>query len=104
MTANYDPTGTIDLLSKVLADSPKLTGAACIGHHELFDAKSPDETPETVEDRHERAAALCWQCPALDDCTEWASSLSRSARPAGLVATRAPRPGPRPGRPKSAAS
>jgi hypothetical protein len=55
---NTDPVdhdGTIKLLSKILADLPRLPGAACIGRHEWFDRT--------------QAARLCATCPAIRHCT-----------------------------------
>jgi hypothetical protein len=72
---NTDPVdhdGTIELLSKILADTVRLTGAACIGRHELF-----GQTPGNGGHQHQRqeqirraeAARLCAGCPAIQHCT-----------------------------------
>jgi Transcription factor WhiB len=59
--------------------TPKLTDAACRGRHELFDNSD-----------HTQALALCQQCPALHDCTQWLAGLPRSRRPHGVVAGQPP--------------
>ncbi|MGH3897571.1 MAG: hypothetical protein ACRDTA_04825 [Pseudonocardiaceae bacterium] len=40
-----DRDGTIKLLAVILADLPKLDGAACRGRHELFDPMSASPRP-----------------------------------------------------------
>ena len=49
-----DPDGTIKLLSAILAGTPRLDGAACVGHHQLY-----DEIPRSgqLDQRRERDEA-----------------------------------------------
>jgi hypothetical protein len=66
-----DREASIKLLSTILADTVRLTGAACIGRHELF-----DRTPGNGGHQHQRqeqirraeAARLCATCPAIRHC------------------------------------
>jgi hypothetical protein len=64
-----DPTGTVALLSKLLRGIPKLPGAMCRNHRELFDSADPDDTAAAVE--------ICRSCPSLDACRTWASQQCR---------------------------
>ena len=66
--------GVIGLLQQIFTDLPKLTGAACIGQHQLFDERGPGESTEAATERHARAIALCQQCPALDACAAFAAT------------------------------
>jgi hypothetical protein len=70
----------LDELLAAMGSAPKLTGAACRGHHELFDNG----------DHQAQALALCRECPALHDCTQWLAGLPRSRRPHGVVAGQLP--------------
>ncbi|MEZ0363382.1 WhiB family transcriptional regulator [Mycobacterium sp. pUA109] len=71
------------LLAKILADTPKLDGAACVDNADVFDADDGD---------WELAVAICRSCPALTDCGDWADGLRASDRPAGVVAGQVNRP------------
>ena len=56
----------IDLLQLVLSPTIALSGAACQGRPELFDA---DAKPE----QHAEAIEICTTiCPVADQCSEWA--------------------------------
>ncbi|MBY4570383.1 hypothetical protein ACN95_10175 [Gordonia sihwensis] len=68
MTAHLDPTATIDLLKRILTGLPKLEGARCVGHHELFDARGADEDRDEAVKRHMTAVSLCHRCPVIDAC------------------------------------
>ncbi len=55
------------LLTAILADQPRLVGAACCGRHELFD---PIRRNEPGFQRHEQtrrteAARICAGCPGV---------------------------------------
>lgn len=78
--------------------APALPGARCRGRHHLFDARGPDEPPETAAARHRQAIGLCCLCPSLADCTAWVDGLTPSKRPVGVVAGQItqPRPASRP--------
>ncbi|WOC12578.1 transcriptional regulator [Gordonia sp. MP11Mi] len=101
---DYDPGGCERLLARMLWESPKLTGAACTRDPRLFDSRDPDESVDAAADRHEQAVALCWQCPALTACREYADSLSSYRRVDGVIAARAPARMQTAGRPRKKAS
>ncbi|WP_179273883.1 transcriptional regulator [Rhodococcoides fascians] len=65
-------------LTAILTDTPRLDGAACIGHGALFDPPGDGELRDAVDTRHRAAARLCWTCPALDACRDWATGESSS--------------------------
>jgi WhiB family redox-sensing transcriptional regulator len=61
-----------------LAHLPRLPGAACVQHRDIFDA---------ARDAHGRdcatrntAAGICADCPALAACRSWLHSLAPGAR------------------------
>ncbi len=89
-------------LLEAISAAPQLDGAQCIGMHEAFDPRHPDETMEDAAYRHETGLHLCRTCPALADCQVWFLGLKPSRRPRGVVAGRINEP--RPGRPKVSAS
>ncbi|MGD3151940.1 hypothetical protein [Tsukamurella tyrosinosolvens] len=97
--------GTVDLLGAMLADTPKLAGAACIGRAGLFDPQAPNEHRDDLAYRHRSAAEVCrTECPALAECSVWLDSFEgaragRRGRPSGVLAGRIPQPGPTRGRP-----
>lgn len=70
-TASMDADATLALLTAILTDTVRLTGAACIGQHELF-----DPVPGNGGHQHQRqerirraeAARLCARCPAIRHC------------------------------------
>lgn len=68
----------VTLVGRILAGVPVLDGAACIDRHELFDPAEPDEDRADAAYRHEAAAAICTSCPALAQCRDWSSTVSRS--------------------------
>lgn len=90
--ARFDPEGAIRLLASMLAGAPKLSDAACIGQHTLFDDRRGDEDAEDAETRHAAAAATCCRCPALDACTAWTARLRGRHRPDGVIAAQLPKP------------
>lgn len=66
-----DPDAALDLLKEILAGVPRLTGAACVGRHELFDPV-PDKGHRyrlREQIRRAEAARLCAGCPAIRHCT-----------------------------------
>lgn len=74
-----------DLLAE-LAVAPRLDGALCRGHSELFDpAERGDDTSDTAE-RLAYAVRVCRHCPALDACRRWFDSLPLRQRPRGVTA------------------
>lgn len=97
MRTDYN-SGALGLLAAILADSPDLSGANCIGSPELFDPRDPRESADEVRYRHDAAEALCHQCPALERCRSWTSSRRDDG---SVVAAQAPR---LPGRPRSGAA
>ncbi|MCV7317255.1 WhiB family transcriptional regulator [Mycolicibacillus parakoreensis] len=82
-----DPTGTVDLLREILADTPRLD-AACAHPKRawLFDPAERDEPVEEVRRRQTMALALCRQCPPIEACRAWADSLPPAQRVYGVVA------------------
>lgn len=78
-----------------MRDTPRLSGARCVGLSELFDPP-PIGTELGAQAEHTAAAvAICTACPALMACRAWLDGLTPSARPAGVVAGRLSTPGPR---------
>jgi hypothetical protein len=57
----------------------RLVGAACRGHHELFDPPRHGERDERFELRVAEAAELCAQCPVLAACDDAARELGKKA-------------------------
>jgi WhiB family redox-sensing transcriptional regulator len=84
-------------LFAALAGIPRLPGAACRGHHELFDPHHGD-APERPG-AEAKALALCHRCPALAGCSAWFDGLPPKQRPHGVIAGRVNRL-PTPGRPR----
>ncbi len=74
-----------ELALSVLID-PRLYGAACVGHHHLFDAEVDAEKSTDRPARHEQATRICQRCPVFDACDEVASENQRSV--AGVWAGR----------------
>lgn len=68
----------LSALLGAMAATPRLPGAACVGHGAVFDGETDDDIAE--------AMAICARCPALQQCTEWHRSLPRRHRPIGVVA------------------
>lgn len=75
------PRGLADMLGG-LAD-PRLNGAACVGHHELYSAVE-GETQQEQLDRERTARNVCAWCPVLDQCAEVTEELHPSHR-AGMT-------------------
>lgn len=78
----------IEFAKRVLADTPNLSGAACIGRHALFDEQAHEdgETAEAAARRHQDAAALCRRCPVRAACrTAWVDTPGVRHRPNGVV-------------------
>ena len=63
-----------------LHNTPHLTGAKCIGHHQLFDPQHPTTTTIT------KAIQTCHQCPALTPCRDWYTQLPPNQKPPGITA------------------
>lgn len=53
---------------------------ACAGEHELFDPPEPHEPQADHRERAALARKVCHWCPILDDCAEFAASLTNRAR------------------------
>jgi hypothetical protein len=62
------------------ADTPNLSGAACVDHHELFDAC----TERGANLSYALAIKICQGCPALTPCRAWIEGLRPSQRPLGI--------------------
>ena len=83
------PAGPLGLLSAILADTPRLAGAACRRHPDLFAAtvvKGQGSRPASLTAAREQARAICRKCPALGQCESWVRSTPEARRPAGIVA------------------
>lgn len=68
---SVDREGSIKLLSAILADLPRLDGAACIGHHDLYDEQPEGRSHQRRDEqraRGELAAAGCAGCPVRARC------------------------------------
>lgn len=75
------PRGLADMLGE-LAD-PRLNGAACVGHHDLYSAVEGESKQERL-DRERTARNVCSWCPVLDQCAEVTDELHPSHR-AGMT-------------------
>jgi hypothetical protein len=85
MIGHRDP-GWLSLLTAILRDSPKLSGAACAGRT-LHDPPQPFEDEDDLEYRHHRAVTICNTCcPVFAQCRAWVESLPPSQRPSGVIA------------------
>lgn len=84
----------LGLLAAVLGGSPRLPGAACRDHPDLFAATVADShghaTRALAEVRTAARAICTTRCPALDACREWVTGLPVSRRPAGVIAGHSP--------------
>ena len=74
MSAHREP-GWVELLVRVLRDTPKLPGALCVQRSVVFDADQDD--PEGREYAIARAKRLCSSCPCLAVCRSWADTQDR---------------------------
>lgn len=77
--------------------APRLDGAKCVKHPELFDPHDADD--RGAAEAEAAAVRLCWSCPAVIRCREWVDALPPSRRPPGVVAGRMVRRRPRNPRP-----
>jgi len=82
---------TIDVLPErlapariMLADSPRLDGARCIGRPQLFDQHRHND-PNRDRDQA-TALRTCASCPALTACRAWLDSLPAWQKPPGVIA------------------
>jgi WhiB family redox-sensing transcriptional regulator len=73
------PPEQLALVMVILADTPRLPGAACRGLAPAFDAPGRDGDPTLP-------LAVCRHCPAVTACKAWLDQLEPSARPTGVVA------------------
>ena len=64
---------------------PRLRGGLCRDRHTLFDLE--DVEPDSREYVADRAAAVCFRCPCLAACAEWAAAQP-SSQLSGVVAGR----------------
>ena len=63
--------GWVELTAAVIAGTPRLRGAKCVGRHELFDSNELAD--------QDAAVAICrFSCPVLSECKVW---VSRARRP-----------------------
>jgi hypothetical protein len=73
----------VTMMAVLLAvQTPRLTGAACRGQAELFDAANRHDP------RIAGARAICASCPVLGACRAWLVGLPVGLRPCGVVAGR----------------
>jgi hypothetical protein len=72
----------VDLLTRILADVPRLPGrAACRDHVGVFDRAADGDQSAAQE-----AAEICSACPVLAACGEWIATARRP--PPGVWAGR----------------
>ncbi|HEX4102343.1 MAG TPA: hypothetical protein VHY21_17680 [Pseudonocardiaceae bacterium] len=66
-----DVDGALLPLREILTDLPQLTGAACIGRHEMFDPVigNGNQYRRQEQIRLAEAARLCAGCPVIQRCT-----------------------------------
>jgi hypothetical protein len=57
-----DREGTIMLLSVILAGTPLLNGAACVGRHQLYDEIPGRGQLDQRRQRYQAAAGVCSWC------------------------------------------
>lgn len=76
---------TARALLAALGGPPRLTGALCVGRHQLFDTTGDDPA---ARQRQELAITVCRQCPVLVPCARWLESTPSHQRPLGIVAAR----------------
>jgi hypothetical protein len=78
----------LGLLAAVLGGSPRLVGAACRDHADLFAAtvRRRDQSVHSLAANRAAAREICGTCPALDACRDWVRGLPLPRRPAGIVA------------------
>ncbi|WP_338892557.1 WhiB family transcriptional regulator [Rhodococcus sovatensis] len=54
---------------------PDPSRAACVGQWQLFDPPGEDELRKHVQERWNRAVAVCAGCPVIDQCREYVDEL-----------------------------
>ncbi len=71
----------IKLLAVILADQPKLDGAACRGRHALFDPiRCIDPQHYRREQiRRTEAARICSGCPVIHRCPDVTTTAGKAA-------------------------
>ena len=76
-----DREGTIKLQAVILADIPKLDGAACHGRHELFDSAPRNGRRYQQEEqiRLAEAARICSSCPVVQRCPDVTTTAGEAA-------------------------
>ena len=75
---------TIELLDAIARTVPRLPGAACRDHRELFYRTAVRGRGMTAARRE--AIEICTSCPALARCRRWLESTPERERPFGVVA------------------
>ncbi|MGB3355121.1 MAG: hypothetical protein WBB00_20425 [Mycobacterium sp.] len=90
------PSPIIDLLVAVLWRVPRLPGAACRDHVEIFDEANGAgwgrRPAEALRQARAAAKSICAHCPAAIPCGQWVDGLRPSERPGGVVAGKIARP------------
>lgn len=84
----------IELLAKVLADTPALPGAACRQYVELYDRAADGD-----RDAAQEAIEVCGRCPVLKQCAAWIARSQPRRPPPGVWAAHY-QPPPPPGKRK----
>lgn len=85
------PDGPLGLLIAILSDTPRLPGALCRDHRDLFDATHPTgrgAMTRHLTDARATAIRICTGCPVLGPCNDWLDSVIPENRPGGVVAGR----------------
>ncbi|MGH3824569.1 MAG: hypothetical protein ACRDRA_17305, partial [Pseudonocardiaceae bacterium] len=67
----------VQLLKVILADQPRLPGAACRGRHELFDPVVGNGPRFQHREQHRRAEAarVCAGCPERHHCPDVTTAM-----------------------------
>lgn len=78
---------TVALLAELAAQTPRLSGAKCVGRHQLYDSTAT-RCGNAIHQARAEALALCGSCPALTLCAAYVDSLPPRQRPHGVVAGR----------------
>jgi WhiB family redox-sensing transcriptional regulator len=69
-----------------LRGMPRLPGALCRNHSDLFDPPEHGVDHTDTRERLSFAIRVCCCCPALSACRRWVDSIDPKDRPPGVVA------------------
>lgn len=69
-----------------LAAAPRLPGASCRDHAQLYDRTAGNSQATDTREARTAALALCHACPDEQACRAWIDTLPPDQRPIGVVA------------------